>query len=125
MKWLHNLLKGLSLTTALFIFQACYGTPEGLEHISMSFKVMAADTGEPMEGVKVSARVKGYNGPDWTPGTLTGPDGEANVYYYRWDDEVLPPAFRFEPADDTYRVKDTVITDISPRLIEIKLVKAE
>ena len=31
MKWLHNLLKGLSLTAALFVFQACYGTPEGLE----------------------------------------------------------------------------------------------
>ena len=28
MKWLHNLLKGASLTTALFIFQACYGMPQ-------------------------------------------------------------------------------------------------
>ena len=28
MKWLHNLLKGLSLTACLFVFQACYGTPE-------------------------------------------------------------------------------------------------
>ena len=27
MKWLRNILKGLSLTTALFVFQACYGTP--------------------------------------------------------------------------------------------------
>ena len=31
MKWLHTLLKGLSLTAALFVFQACYGTPEGIE----------------------------------------------------------------------------------------------
>ena len=31
MKWLHNLLKGISLTAALFVFQACYGTPEGFE----------------------------------------------------------------------------------------------
>ncbi|MCR5709279.1 MAG: hypothetical protein K6G79_02225 [Bacteroidales bacterium] len=29
MKWLHNLLKGMSLTAALFVFQACYGTPPG------------------------------------------------------------------------------------------------
>ena len=28
MKWLHNLLRGLSLTGALFVFQACYGTPQ-------------------------------------------------------------------------------------------------
>ena len=27
MKWIRNILKGLSLTTALFVFQACYGTP--------------------------------------------------------------------------------------------------
>ena len=26
-KWIHRFLKGASLTTALFIFQACYGTP--------------------------------------------------------------------------------------------------
>ena len=28
-KWLHRALKGASLTTALFVFQACYGTPPG------------------------------------------------------------------------------------------------
>jgi hypothetical protein len=28
-KWIHRALKGASLTTALFIFQACYGTPPG------------------------------------------------------------------------------------------------
>ena len=26
-KRIHNLLKGISLTAALFVFQACYGTP--------------------------------------------------------------------------------------------------
>ena len=29
MKWLHNLLKGVSLTGALFVFQACYGIKQG------------------------------------------------------------------------------------------------
>ena len=29
MKWLRKLLKGMSLTAALFVFQACYGTPAG------------------------------------------------------------------------------------------------
>ena len=28
MKFLHTLLKGLSLTGALFVFQACYGVPQ-------------------------------------------------------------------------------------------------
>ena len=26
-KWIRRILKGVSLTTALFVFQACYGTP--------------------------------------------------------------------------------------------------
>lgn len=26
--WFRHLLKGTTLTTALFIFQACYGTPK-------------------------------------------------------------------------------------------------
>lgn len=28
-RWLRNLLKGFSVTTALFVFTACYGTPQG------------------------------------------------------------------------------------------------
>lgn len=31
LKWLRNFLKGCSLTTALFVFTACYGTPQGLD----------------------------------------------------------------------------------------------
>lgn len=27
-RWFRNLLKGISLTGALFVFQACYGSPQ-------------------------------------------------------------------------------------------------
>ena len=30
-KWIHRALKGASLTTALFVFQACYGTPPSFD----------------------------------------------------------------------------------------------
>ena len=30
-KWIHRALKGASLTTALFVFQACYGTPPSMD----------------------------------------------------------------------------------------------
>ena len=58
MKWLHNLLKGLSLTTALFVFQACYGTPEWLHDNALPFKVVDARTGDPLEGVGISSRYR-------------------------------------------------------------------
>ena len=30
-KWIHRALKGASLTAALFVFQACYGTPPSVD----------------------------------------------------------------------------------------------
>ena len=37
-KWIHRALKGLSLTTALFVFQACYGTPIPNPNDPLSFE---------------------------------------------------------------------------------------
>jgi len=123
MKWLHNLLKGLSLTTALFIFQACYGTPEWLHEQEMYFKVMAADTGDPLEGVEIYSRVQAADNLDWIPCSRTNEQGEGVVRFGKMDG--ASPQFRFQPADATYNVKDTVIVDLQPRIVEIKLAKAE
>lgn len=46
MKWLHNLLKGLSLTAALFVFQACYGTPPGYPEEIVEDEVIEAPVDE-------------------------------------------------------------------------------
>ncbi len=37
-KWIHRILKGASLTTALFVFQACYGTPVPAPQDQLSFE---------------------------------------------------------------------------------------
>ena len=42
MGFFRNFLKGASLTTALFVFQACYGTPKWLHDEDMSFRVVSA-----------------------------------------------------------------------------------
>ncbi len=53
MKWLHNFLKGASLTGALFVFQACYGMPQPPEFedaeeapVTASAETKAGDEGE-------------------------------------------------------------------------------
>ena len=56
MKWLHNILKGASLTGALFVFQACYGIPqpalwEDGGTAPMSFSLVSRATGLPLEGI--------------------------------------------------------------------------
>ena len=123
MKWLHNLLKGLSLTTALFVFQACYGTPEWFHDNALPFKVVDARTGDPLEGVDISSRVQAAENLDWIPCGVTNAEGEAFVRFGIM--EGANPQFRIEAAGTDYLVKDTVLTDLSHHLVEIKLSKAE
>ena len=57
--WKRKLIGGLSLTSALFIFQACYGTPQdfGLD-IFIEGQVKSQATGNPIKGIKVSVAEK-------------------------------------------------------------------
>ena len=55
-KWLRNLLKGVSLTAALFVFQACYGTPVAMpetvdENTELVEESEGEDVAEPVQGV--------------------------------------------------------------------------
>jgi len=54
-KWIRKIMGGLSLTSALFIFQACYGTPQdfGLD-LLIEGKVKSKASGLPIKGIKVS-----------------------------------------------------------------------
>jgi putative lipoprotein (rSAM/lipoprotein system) len=58
-KWRRKLLGGLSLTSALFIFQACYGTPHdfGLD-VFIEGQVKSEKTSKPIKGIKVSVSDK-------------------------------------------------------------------
>lgn len=49
-KFFHNLLKGLSVTSVLFVVTACYGTPEGLEPFPEPEGQTVIQTAEPQDG---------------------------------------------------------------------------
>jgi hypothetical protein len=53
--WINKLIGGLSFTSAMFVFQACYGTPQdfGLD-ILIEGQVKSKMTGTPVKGIKVS-----------------------------------------------------------------------
>lgn len=123
MKLFRNLLKGLSLTSALFVVQACYGTPqpsmfgEGGE-APMSFTLVADDTGEPLEGIVISAnRVEGQNKYELG---ITDADGKCRttIPYMR---NLEGPFLKFEDPEGKYSAKDTVIADLRDREILIRL----
>lgn len=126
MKWLHNLLLGCSLTGALFVFQACYGSPQDSLHFdsgeaSLTFSVVSVETGEPVGDVRIlSAETEGQK--EMREVGTTGPDGRASVKipYLR---NVRGPFVRFEDKAGAYVPKDTVFLDLQPREILIELRK--
>ena len=126
MKILHNLLKGISLTGALFVFQACYGMPEPPMYeergeAPMSFSLVSASTGAPLEGVHISASTSSYMGAKGASEVgVTGTDGKCHVMIpYRRNME--GPFLYFEDSEGQYVRKDTTLTDLREREIVIKL----
>ena len=121
MKWLHNLLKGISLTGALFVFQACYGSPEDPRPIPdetpMDFSVVSHTTGEPLAGIKV-LDYKGGDRYEELGVTDAGGKCRVDLPYYM---ELRGPYIRFEDPDGNYTVKDTLIADLREREILIKM----
>lgn len=123
MKWLHQLLKGFSLTGALFVFQACYGTPHEYMYedngmAPMTFSVVSHQTGQPLEGIHVKASY-GSSGTPTYLGT-TGADGRCRVSipYTR---NVKGPILFFEDQEGHYAAKDTTLSDLQEREILIKM----
>jgi hypothetical protein len=52
----RNLLGGLSLTSAMFMFQACYGSgPDYAIDVLIEGQVKSAKTGNPIQGIRVSS----------------------------------------------------------------------
>lgn len=122
MKWIHNLLKGAALTSVLFIFQACYGTPEWLHDADVTFKVVSAEDDKPIKDVEIFTRVHANENLDWNLCGYTDEEGTlgATVGY---DDE-SKTQFRFQDKDGAFEIKDTVVVDLSNTIV-VKLRKAE
>lgn len=120
MKWLHNLLKGASLTGALFVFQACYGIAQGPLYedgvAPMDFSLVSHTTGTPLEGIRILVN-------SW--GTLqvlgqSDADGRCHVEIPYIRNE-KGPFITFEDPQGFYLPKDTTLVDLRQRDILVKL----
>ena len=125
MKFLHNLLKGVSLTGALFVFQACYGIPQSPLYedgglAPMSFSLVSKTTGEPLQGIQVKGGTYQRDMKDDEPLGVTGADGRCRVEipYAR---NLEGPYLRFEDPEGRFVIKDTTLADLRDRDIVIKL----
>ena len=51
--WVRRIIGGISFTSALFVFQACYGTPQDFGFdLFIEGQVKSASTGLPVKGIK-------------------------------------------------------------------------
>ena len=113
--WIRNIIGGLSFTTVLFVFQACYGTPQdfGLDSF-VEGKVVSKTTGEPIKGIKVSALKHQYE--------ITDQNGKFSLYVPKSDGVTIT----FEDVDGAengvFIKKDSVISTQKDRIyLDIKL----
>jgi len=125
MKLLRKLFKGISLTAAMFVFQACYGTYEGWSESNMTFYVVSAEDGQPMPNVKIRSQLHtGDTAYDWHLLGYTNDEGIATVWVAPNYDGISYTLFRFIADDPAYAVKDTAINGIS-NTVNIVLSKAD
>jgi hypothetical protein len=108
--WLRTLIGGLSFTSALFVFQACYGTSQdfGLD-MNIKGQVKAKTSGLPIEGIKVSVS----DSPQYK---MTDQEGKFE-FYTEWKDVLH---IQFEDVDSIlnglYANKDTVLHKYTPEV---------
>ena len=126
-KILHNLLKGASLTTALFIFQACYGVPMPALYTEsgtapMSFSLISRATGEPLPGIQIKGSA--LSPSNYSDLGVTGEDGRCvvNIPYNR---NMEGPFLHFEDPEGRMAAKDTTLADLRDREILIQMIPQE
>lgn len=123
MKWIHNLLKGASLTGALFVFQACYGSPQTTyseveEFAPMTFTLVNGKTGKPLKGISVQASSADPDALQLLGTTDAQGRCRVDVPYLRSNDGAI---LRFEDEKGRYEAKDTVLSDLRDREVIIGL----
>lgn len=108
--WIRKIVGGLSLTSALFVFQACYGTPQdfGVD-LLIEGQVKAKTSGLPIRGIKVSVA-------DNMQYEVTDEEGKFSFYTEMLEGLTL----QFQDIDSIqnglYFDKDTVLTGLSKKV---------
>lgn len=103
-KLVKKIIGGLSFTTALFVFQACYGTPQdfGADALIEGI-VKSRTTGLPVKGILVSV-------PEYQQNLYTDADGGFSLYTV--PDESCKITFRDTDGElnGAFMDKDTLLS---------------
>ena len=108
-RWIY---KTISLTSVVFIFQACYGTDRdfGLD-VLIQGVVKSKATAQPIEGIKVSIDLYQYE--------LTDSEGKFNIYVPA--DSVYKIKFENSKENGEFLPKDTVLRNTTNKFIFLNI----
>ena len=123
MNWIRKILKGISFTAVMFVFQACYGTMDDYYDTKVTFHVVAEDTGEPLQDVRIWAQELNYSdssdiGNQSYLADHTNENGLATIWTY---DNII--RYSFVDKDSLYIPVDTVINPAKYDTVDIVLHK--
>lgn len=108
--FIKKLIGGLSFTTALFVFQACYGTPQDFgSDVYIHGLVKSKKSGQPIKGIKVSVA----DNPQYQ---YTSEDGSFSFYSEIAESCII----KFEDIDSDqnglFNDKDTTLTNLAEQI---------
>lgn len=115
--WKRGIFGGISFTSALFIFQACYGMPQDLVEMDLLVEgqVTSKTTGDPIQGIKVST-------VDEYQYVLTDNEGKFDLYMEHMDRFALWFRDIDEAENGTYTDRDTLVENPGDKVyLEIEL----
>ena len=121
MKWIRKVLKGISFTAAMFVFQACYGMPEDYYEKPLYFRVVDYDTGEPLKDIEIETSILRSDSTtvdSWINFERTDENGMAIV----WANDFLMK-YTFTSKDSLYIQKDTILNPMAVDTVDIALKK--
>jgi len=117
----RGLLGGLSFGTALFVFQACYGTPQDMEfddQIPVYGTIHSSSQGEALDSIRVWDRETLQYG-------ITNHRGEFEFWIPRRDSVWLRIEALEERSGPSFEPRDTLVTEPEGYGIELNLALEE
>jgi hypothetical protein len=115
MNWKRRLLGSISLTSALFVFQACYGSPQDFgSDVLIEGQVKSKTTGNLLKGIKVS--VNECHQYEYT-------DEKGNFSFYTGMSDTIKVVFEDIGLvqEKIYKGKDTIISNTISKIVHLDI----
>lgn len=113
--WIRSFFKGVCFTSAIFVFQACYGSPQDFgQDFYIHGRVKSKNTGEPIKGIKVSVDSQGQY-------VYTDELGFFEFYVHKTDEMLIS----FDDIDSVdnqeYIRRDTLLSSIKDDKVRLNI----